>query len=60
MCTFIKKPHKSKKLTRIEEKPYKYLTTEYLHKKGKSMVETSYSSLETALQKQELHDLKNW
>ena len=38
-----------KKLTRIEEKPYKYLTTEYLHKKGKSMVETSYSSLETAL-----------
>ncbi|WP_195295748.1 sigma 54-interacting transcriptional regulator, partial [Faecalitalea cylindroides] len=47
-----------KKLTRIEEKPYKYLTTEYLHKKGKSMVETSYSSLETALQKQELHDFE--
>lgn len=47
-----------KKLTRIEEKPYKYLTTEYLHKKGKSMVETSYSSLETALQKQELQDFE--
>lgn len=47
-----------KKLTRIEEKPYKYLTTEYLHKKGKPMVETSYSSLETALQKQELHDFE--
>lgn len=47
-----------KKLTRIEKKPYKYLTTEYLHKKGKSMVETSYSSLETALQKQELHDFE--
>ena len=29
-----------------------------LHKKGKSMVETSYSSLETALQKQELHDFE--